>query len=288
MSQQREDESMILDNGEKVITGTSNLDSALNKGNWADFRFPLSTSDLGSILTEFYLLHNAEKISTIPMIIEKYESNQLELFRSLKERYNITVFKPFDDIIAKHDSAFPSGPIIQVTNQPEDGASSIAGTFVPRLQASSVNAGKSLSAALTLNMQDIAGVSSNLLSGTAGRLFTGVSWGLSVANTSTPTNTQTGPIQSSSPDSPVKAMSADSADTTGGGTAEEGAPATASWTPGSNTGAQSADVTDGGKSEGSDKVIHLPLKISENPFFKIVFYVLDCIRSSNSHSEERK
>jgi len=150
---------------------------------------------LTAVLEAFYLIHNPDRISTIPTILEKYSANQLDLIQNLKERYNIDNYKPFDDIIAA------AGPASQVSHDLAqvnvkgndlivDGIKSNSARH--NLPNSSSNGMVGLSAALSLNMQDIAGVSSNIIAGT-GRLFNGVSvWGLA----STSSNNHLSPTSS--------------------------------------------------------------------------------------------
>jgi hypothetical protein len=148
-----------------------------------DVLFPLNSASLRIVLEEFYSLYNPERKSTISIIIDKYENNQLELFKSLKERYNISEYKPFDDIIRIADPAQTMSSIVI------DATPSTTGTRQQTQLGNNSTGIGGLSAAISLNMQDIAGVSSNLLAGTAGRLFTGVSWGLTATNNSTIINT---------------------------------------------------------------------------------------------------
>ena len=140
-----------------------------------EFIFPLNTASLKVILEEFYTLYNPERKSTISIIIEKYENNQFELFKSLKERYSISEYRPFDDIIRKVESAPNHSLTIVDTTTPSINGGN---RQQPQLSNNSNTGIGGLSAAISLNMQDIAGVSSNLLAGTAGRLFNGVSWGI--------------------------------------------------------------------------------------------------------------
>eukprot|EP01036_Dinobryon_divergens_P029237 gene29237-38305_t len=150
-----------------------------------DVLFPLNSASLRIVLEEFYSLYNPERKSTISIIIDKYENNQLELFKSLKERYNIAEYKPFDDIIRIADPAQTMSSTVVDATPPTTGTRQQT-----QLGNNSTGIG-GLSAAISLNMQDIAGVSSNLLAGTAGRLFTGVSWGLTTNNNLASTNTNT-------------------------------------------------------------------------------------------------
>ena len=55
--------------------------------------------NIQSILEEFYRIHNPERINTIHLIIDKYKGNEIELLKSLKEKYNINNYKPFDAIL---------------------------------------------------------------------------------------------------------------------------------------------------------------------------------------------
>jgi len=160
-----------------------------------EISYPLDAQTLTAVLEAFYLIHNPDRISTIPTILEKYSSNQLDLIQNLKERYNIDNYKPFDDIIAA------AGPASQVSHDLAqvnvkgndlivDGIKSNSARH--NLPNSSSNGMVGLSAALSLNMQDIAGVSSNIIAGT-GRLFNGVSvWGLA----STSSNNHLSPTSS--------------------------------------------------------------------------------------------
>lgn len=171
------------------------------------YLFPLNSVSLRVVLEEFYSLYNPERKSTISIIIEKYENNQLELFKSLKERYNISEYKPFDDLIRTLD------PVHSISSTITDATPPPTTARQQQLGSNSNTGIGGLSAAISLNMQDIAGVSSNLLAGTAGRLFTGVSWGLTTNNNLSNANTNSPSAKSKNGDAmEVKTAKASSAE----------------------------------------------------------------------------
>jgi hypothetical protein len=69
--------------------------------------FPMNSTTIGTkdhikhALKEFYLKFNPEKVNTIDHILERYDGKEIELFSNLKEKYEITEYSMFDEIIRK-------------------------------------------------------------------------------------------------------------------------------------------------------------------------------------------
>lgn len=178
--------------------------------------FPLGTSQLRQLLEEFYILYNSERVASIPDILEKYESNQLELFKGLKDRYGVAIYKPFDDLIAVAEASREPSQTAD-TSLPSNWELGTGGKGPVRSMPSNTssipaNVGiTGISAALSLNMQEIAGVSSNLIAGT-GRLLTGVStWTMPSGSASTKLSSYISSTSlSSSENASTKGISAES------------------------------------------------------------------------------
>jgi hypothetical protein len=66
-----------------------------------------SYTNIRNVLHAFYLTYNPEKLSTIDLILEKYQDNEVQLVRHLKEKYLIDSFEPFDTFIEHHRNKYP-------------------------------------------------------------------------------------------------------------------------------------------------------------------------------------
>lgn len=58
-----------------------------------------SSSDLKLLLEKFYLHYNPSKVESILFILESFEGKEIELLVSLKQKYGLLSYDPFDNYI---------------------------------------------------------------------------------------------------------------------------------------------------------------------------------------------
>lgn len=58
-----------------------------------------SSSELNILLKNFYLHYNPSKVESITFILESFEGKEIELLVSLKQKYGLLSYDPFDNYI---------------------------------------------------------------------------------------------------------------------------------------------------------------------------------------------
>ena len=58
-----------------------------------------SSSDLKLLLEKFYLHYNPSKVESISFILESFQGKEIELLVSLKQKYGLLSYDPFDNYI---------------------------------------------------------------------------------------------------------------------------------------------------------------------------------------------
>lgn len=58
--------------------------------------------DYKTLLEGFYQKFNPSKLSSIDEILESFKNNKIELLLSLKVKYNLTKYDPFDNFVEKN------------------------------------------------------------------------------------------------------------------------------------------------------------------------------------------
>lgn len=58
-----------------------------------------SSSDLKILLENFYLHYNPSKVESISFILESFKGKEIELLVSLKQKYSLLSYDPFDNYI---------------------------------------------------------------------------------------------------------------------------------------------------------------------------------------------
>lgn len=56
---------------------------------------------LQDALVSFYARYNPSKIGSVPVILERFHGKESELFESLMQKYNLSSYGPFDELINK-------------------------------------------------------------------------------------------------------------------------------------------------------------------------------------------
>ncbi len=140
----------------------------------------LDVEKVREVLVAFYAEHNPERITNIDPILEKYCGYEVELLKSLKEKYNVDDHPLIDRLLENH---IPIDHYIHEVNDAQvihpvssQGDANPAGVTM-NLSADSSGKVQHVDSGGT-SSSTFAGLSSIGLSNAAGRLLSGVSWGL--------------------------------------------------------------------------------------------------------------
>lgn len=140
----------------------------------------LDVEKVREVLVAFYAEHNPERITNIDPILEKYCGYEVELLKSLKEKYNVDDHPLIDRLLENH---IPRDQYIhEVSDAPTIRHLSSQGDTNPAWVTNNISADSSGEIQHVDNggtsSSTFAGLSSIGLSNAAGRLLSGVSWGL--------------------------------------------------------------------------------------------------------------
>lgn len=155
----------------------------------------LDVDKVREALVAFYAQHNPDRISSIDPILEKYCGYEVELLKSLKDKYNVTEHLLIDNLLASGVGGDdPTVDSIVISNNSSVNPSShqqqpLATLMMPADSMNISDTGsysspdvsskqKGFDTTPSASSSTFAGLSSIGLTNAAGRLLSGVSWGL--------------------------------------------------------------------------------------------------------------